>query len=88
MNSKAKKTTVGLKELRENMEAYIERVNNGESITVFRRSTPLFKLTPVDAEEVGWEAIVDFTKETGRGVPVEELLASMKKMHGQKSKIS
>ena len=88
MNTKAKKSTVGLKELRENMETYIKRVSAGESITVFRRSTPLFKLTPVDAEEVGWETIVDFTKETGRGVPVEELLASMKKMHGQKSKIS
>lgn len=83
-----KKTTVGLKELRANMETYIERVNNGESITVFRRSTPLFKLTPVESEEDGWETVVDFTKETGRGVPVKELLSSMKKMHGQKSKIS
>lgn len=88
MNAKTPKNIVGLKELRENMETYIERVNKGESITVFRRSTPLFKLTPVDAEEVGWETIVDFTKETGRGVPVEQLLASMKKMHGQKSKVS
>lgn len=88
MASKTKKSTVGLKELRENMETYITRVNNGESITVFRRSTPLFNLTPVDAEEAGWETIIDFTKETGRGVPVEQLLASMKKMHGQKSKIS
>lgn len=88
MSTKIKKTTVGLKELRENMETYITRVSKGESITVFRRSTPLFKLTPVDADEAGWETIVDFTKETGHGVPVEQLLASMKKMHGQKSKIS
>ncbi len=88
MSTKIKKTTVGLKELRENMETYITRVSKGESITVFRRSTPLFKLTPVDADEAGWETIVDFTKETGQGVPVEKLLASMKKMHGQKSKIS
>jgi prevent-host-death family protein len=88
MRTKIKKTTVGLKELRENMETYITRVSKGESITVFRRSTPLFKLTPVDADEAGWETIVDFTKETGQGVPVEQLLASMKKMHGQKSKIS
>ncbi|MEK7639003.1 MAG: type II toxin-antitoxin system prevent-host-death family antitoxin [Patescibacteria group bacterium] len=88
MNSKAKNTTVGLKELRENMETYIKRVSKGESITVFRRSTPLFRLSPIDSEEAGWETIVDFTKETGRGVPVEQLLASMKKMHGQKSKIS
>ena len=83
-----KKNTVGLKELRENMETYIKRVNKGESITVFRRSTPLFKLTPVEDDESGWETVIDFTKETGHGVPIEELLASMKKMHGQKSKVS
>ncbi len=88
MSTKTKKTTVGLKELRENMETYIKRVREGESITVFRRSTPLFKLTPIDAEEAEWETVIDFTKETGRGVPVEQLLASMKKMHGQKSKVS
>ncbi len=88
MNTKVNNTIVGLKELRENMETYIKRVSKGESITVFRRSTPLFRLSPVDSEEIGWETIVDFTKETGRGVPVEELLASIKKMHGQKSKIS
>ena len=70
------------------METYIKRVNNGESITVFRRSTPLFRITPIDAEEEGWETVIDFTKETGQGVPVEELLASMKKKHGQKPKIS
>lgn len=88
MNTKVNNGIVGLKELRENMETYIKRVSKGESITVFRRSTPLFRLSPVDSEEIGWETIVDFTKETGRGVPVEELLASMKKMHGQKSKVS
>lgn len=88
MNRKANNSIVGLKELRENMEVYIERVNKGESITVFRRSTPLFRLTPIDAEDGGWETVIDFTKETGRGVPIEQLLASMKKMHGQKSKIS
>ena len=88
MNTNSNKSIVGLKELRENMETYIERVNKGESITVFRRTTPLFRITPINAEGEGWETVVDFTKETGRGVPVEQLLASMKKMHGQKSKIS
>ena len=89
MNIKtSKKNIVGLKELRENMETYIRRVGKGKSITVFRRSTPLFRLTPIDAEEDGWETVIDFTKETGRGVPVEELLASMKRMHGQKPEVS
>ncbi len=77
-----KQNIVGLKELRENMETYIERVDKGESITVFRRSTPIFRITPVDADEVGWEIVIDFTKETGEGVSGKELLATMKRMYG------
>ncbi len=83
MNTKTiTKNIVGLKELRENMETYIKRVNKGESIIVFRRSTPLFKISPIDNDESEWETIVDFTREFGKGMPVSELLASMKKMHG------
>src|SRR3989344_1580044 len=52
MNAKIKSNIVGLKELRENMETYIKRINKGESITVFRRSTPLFRISPVDSEEI------------------------------------
>lgn len=78
---RTKPTTVGLRALRENMEEYIERVNRGESITVLRRNTPLFKLTPVE-DEADWETVVDFTKEFGDGVPVSKLLASVKKLHG------
>lgn len=87
MNTKTKSTTVGLKELRENMEVFINRVNNGESITVYRRSTPLFKLTPINEDEGEWETIIDFTKEIGGGMPVDELLASIK-AYGQKRKVS
>lgn len=83
-----KNNIVGLKELRQNMEKYINRVNKGESITVFRRSTPLFKLSPVDdTSESQWETVVDFTKEIGSGMPIDELLASIKS-HGQKRKVS
>jgi prevent-host-death family protein len=83
MKIKAKKdSSVGLKELRQNMETYIKRVDKGESITVFRRSTPLFKITPVEDGEDHWETVIDFSKETGRGVPIEELLSSVKKVHG------
>ena len=39
---------IGLKDLRENMEVYIDRVNMGESLTIFRRSTPLFKIIPIE----------------------------------------
>ncbi len=82
MNTKTQKTIVGLKELRENMEVYIDRINKGESITVFRRSTPLFRLSPVNADEVVWETVVDFTKIVKSGVDAKKVLAVLKKMHG------
>lgn len=82
MNTKMKKNTVGLKELRENMESYIERISKGESITVFRRSSPIFRLSPVDSEEIGWETVVDFTKIEKNGVDAKKVLAALKKMHG------
>ena len=83
MSTKIKnQTIVGLKELRENMELYIDRVSKGESITVMRRSTPIFNLTPVDADETGWETVVDFTKINPRGVLVQDVLKALKKING------
>ena len=67
MNTKVK-NIIGLKELRENMELYIDRVAKGESITVLRRNKPIFRLSPLDEEELGWESIIDFTEINPRGV--------------------
>lgn len=79
---KAKTTIIGLRELRENTEKYIRQVNRGESITVIRRSTPIFRLVPVDDEETGWETVIDFTEINPRGVSGLDILAALKKMHG------
>lgn len=79
-------STVGLKELRANMETYIKRIEKGESITVTRRATPLFVLKPIDSEEEQWETVIDFVKETGQGMPMKDFLASLKS-YGQKSKV-
>lgn len=82
MTTKLDKNIIGLKELRENMETYIKKISNGESVTVFRRSTPLFQLSPVDSEESTWETVVDFTTETRQGISGRELLKKMKQTHG------
>ena len=76
----SKPTIIGLRELRENTETYIKRVNRGESITVVRRSTPVFKLTPVDAEETGWESVADFTTLDERGVGIDDVIAALRKL--------
>ena len=84
MSTKMKKNqVVGLKELRENMESYISRVGKGESITVLRRNVPIFRLSPVDEEEMGWETVIDFTEINPRGVSGREILKRLKKLNGQ-----
>lgn len=82
-NAKQKSpNTVGLKELRENTEEYISRVEKGESFTVLRRSKPVFNITPFDewGDEGVWETAADFTKVDKDGVPAEDVLKALKKM--------
>lgn len=80
--TKPKSNIVGLKELRENMEVFIKRVNAGESITVYRRSTPLFKLSPVEEDEGVWETVIDFTEINPNGVSAKDVLKSLRALHG------
>lgn len=82
MNTKILKNNVGLKELRANMETYIQRVQNGDSITVFRRSTPLFNITPVTDSETQWETVLDFTELNPNGVSGKDVLEAIKKIDG------
>ena len=76
-----KKNIVGVKELRENLDTYISRVNKGETLVVFRRSEPVFKISPVDewGDEGVWETVVDFTKGKKCGISAKELLKHLKK---------
>lgn len=78
--AKTKENIVGLKELRTNMDRYVSRIGRGESFTVLRRSRPVFRLTPVDDDENGWETIVDFTKIQKGGVPMEDVQRAIKKL--------
>lgn len=82
---RVKNRIVGLKELRENMEEYIEAVERGEKVTVVRRSKPVFVLQHPDDDEDQWETVIDFTEGgTKPGVSAKELLTVMKRIDGQK----
>lgn len=65
---------IGLKDLRTKTEKYIEQVKKGESFIVYRRSTPLFAITPINET---WEEVIDFTKLKKGGVDINDLLARM-----------
>jgi len=81
----AKNNIINVKELRQNMPELIDRVNRGESFTVFKRSKPAFKLSPVGRDDVdnesNWETI-DFTEIDENGVSGREILEIIKKIDG------
>jgi len=70
---KAKKTIIGLRDFRENTKTIIEDINNGKSFIVMKKNQPVFKISPVDNEDV-WEELVDFTKIKKGGVEINDLL--------------
>ena len=82
-----KSNIIGLRELRENTEKYINAVKRGRSFTIVRRSKPVFKITPVDewGDEGVWETVVDFTEIQEGGVPAELVLSRLK-AYGKKDR--
>ena len=69
------KNIIGLKELRENMTKYSQKVAQGNSFIVFKQSKPLFKISPINNEQ--WEEAVDFTKLKKGGVKIDEILSRL-----------
>ena len=68
---------ISIKELRQNLSTVADRVEQGESFRVIRRSKPSFFIMKIDAEvpEEGWETVVDFTDGgTSDGMPAEEVM--------------
>ena len=72
-----KKSIVGLKELRENINVYIAEVGKGKSFTVVRRSKPVFAITPISENDGQWETVIDFTKIKKGGVDIKEILSRL-----------
>lgn len=72
-----KHKTVGLKELREDTEKYINEVSKGKSFVVLRRSKPIFTISPPESELL-WETVVDFTSFDKKGVSAAEILKKLK----------
>lgn len=63
---------ITLRSLREGMQEYAEKVKQGYSFIVFKKSKPLFKISPID--DGIWEEVIDFTKLKKGGVDIEGLL--------------
>ena len=68
---------VGLKELRENINTYINAVEKGRSFVVVRKSKPVFKISSLAEADELWESLVDFTKIKKGGVGINQLLSRL-----------
>ena len=66
---------ITLKNLREKMVEYSEKVSQGQSFIVFKKSKPIFKISPVQNDL--WEEVIDFTKIIKGGVDIESLLSRL-----------
>lgn len=66
------KKIIGLKELRNNADVVIKHVKHGHSFIVFRRSKPVFEVSPVGDDF--WEEVIDFTKIKKGGVNIKDIL--------------
>jgi antitoxin (DNA-binding transcriptional repressor) of toxin-antitoxin stability system len=70
---------IGLKEFRLNIDKYAKIASKGKSITIFKRSKPLFKVSAVeDANNGEWEEVIDFTKIKKGGVKIDDILTRIK----------
>ena len=74
---------VNVKELRLNMDKYVNAVARGKSFLVMKRSKPVFQINPIKeislAEDgKGWRTVVDFTKIRKSGVPLEEAMKALR----------
>ena len=65
------------------MGSYISGVEKGKSFIVVRRSLPIFRLAPIDVwgDEGVWEQVVDFTKIKRGGIPIDDVIASLKRLN-------
>ncbi len=72
-----KNSIVGLKNLRNNIDAYITQVDKGRSFIVVRKSKPVFKISPPDEADGLWESVIDFTKIKKGGVGVDDILSRL-----------
>jgi antitoxin (DNA-binding transcriptional repressor) of toxin-antitoxin stability system len=85
----ASKKTVGLRDLRENTEKYIRKINKGESFTVLRRNKPVFEIKPLNEDDdENWETVIDFTEISKNGVPAEKVYQALKELNEQDKKAS
>lgn len=75
MSKTTDKKIIGLRELREHTDDYIQAIKQGREYTVVKKGIPVFKIVPADewGDEGLWETVVDFTELDPKGVAISDM---------------
>ncbi len=76
-------STVGVRELRQNLSRYLERVKGGEAFVVTERGIEVARLTPSGEER---SALAQLIAERGATIPQGNLLAGLGPRHRVKGR--
>lgn len=72
------KNLVKLKDLRVNLDKYLAQLDKVGTLTVIRRSEPIFNISAINnTADESWETVIDFTKLKKGGVEIKEILARL-----------
>ncbi len=71
-------SSVGVRELRQNLSRYLERVKAGEAFVVTERGSEVARLTPSGARQ---SALARLIAERGATIPQGDLLANLRARH-------
>lgn len=71
-------SSVGVRELRQNLSRYLERVKLGESLVVTERGTEVARITPSGARH---GVLARLIAERGASIPQGDLLADLGEPH-------
>ena len=55
-----------------NIQKYAKKIKLRQSFIVFKKSKPLFKISPT--EKNLWEKVIDFTKTEKKGINIKKIL--------------
>jgi len=70
---------LSIKDFRTKLTDYTKRVSeNGDSFIVLKKSKPVFKVVPIDADEGEWQTIIDFTEIDPKGVSFDDVRKAAK----------
>lgn len=69
---------VKLKDLRINLDKYLAQLNKVGTLTVVRRSEPIFNISSLEYSiNESWESVIDFTRLKKGGIDIKSVLSRL-----------